>query len=258
MRNEGHNVASWIRAHAEARPENEAVIDDHRRLSYGAFEERCARAAGALRERGIGPGDRVAMLLGNRSASLELVFGAARIGAIALPINTRLAAPEIAQQLGDCRPRLLFHEAELEERAASACEQASSRLERITVGGPDEAYEATIAAVSPVRDIQPATPDDPMLLMYTSGTTGVPKGALLPHRKTLTNSLNAGIFFQTRPDDRVLAVVPLFHSFGLKILSIPALYSGACESQIGFVHQGCRLQRMPRGFLCHLTRSQPA
>ena len=71
------------------------------------------------------------------------------------------------------------------------------------------------------------TPDDPMILMYTSGTTGVPKGALLPHRKTLFNSLNAQLFFELTRSDRVLVAVPLFHSFGLKILSLPALYAGA-------------------------------
>ena len=65
-----------------------------------------------------------------------------------------------------------------------------------------------------------------MILMYTSGTTGVPKGALLPHRKTLFNSLNAQLFFELRRDDHVLVVLPLFHSFGLSILSLPTLYAG--------------------------------
>ena len=199
------------------------MVDDHRRLTYGAFEERCARAAGALVERGIGPGDRVALLLGNRSATLELVFAAARIGAIALPINTRLAPPEIAQQLDDSRPTLLFHEAGLAERAEHAGDQARRAPDRTSIGE----YERWIAAAAPHEDVLPVTPDDPMLLMYTSGTTGVPKGALLPHRKTLANSRNAQLFFETRPEDRVLSVVPLFHSFGLKILSIPALYCGA-------------------------------
>src|SRR5262249_26628734 len=75
--------------------------------------------------------------------------------------------------------------------------------------------------------ILPVSPDHPMMLMYTSGTTGQPKGALLPHRKTLYNCLNAALFFGLSRADRVLVALPLFHSFGLSILSLPALYAGA-------------------------------
>src|SRR5262249_24194459 len=84
-----------------------------------------------------------------------------------------------------------------------------------------------LAAAEPHTAIEPVTPGDAMLLMYTSGTTGTPKGALLPHRKTLYNSLNAQLFFELTAQDRVLVVLPLFHSFGLCILSLPALYAGA-------------------------------
>ncbi len=228
MTDAAHNVASWIRAHAEAAPQREALIDDERRLGYAELEARCAAAAGLLTERGVGRGDRVALLLGNRSGTLELVFAAARLGAIALPINTHLAPPEIAQQLDDGRPSLLFHEAALGETAARALALAESAPPAIRVGGTGDAYETALAAATPHTDILAVSPDDPMLLMYTSGTTGVPKGALLPHRKTRTNSLNAQLFFGTGPDDRILTVVPLFHSFGLGILAIPALFSGAC------------------------------
>ena len=95
------------------------------------------------------------------------------------------------------------------------------------MGGARDAYEDALAAAVPRRAVLPVTPDDPMLLMYTSGTTGVPKGALLPHRKALYNSLNAQLFFETTGRDRVLVALPLFHSFGLKILALPALYAGA-------------------------------
>ena len=78
----------------------------------------------------------------------------------------------------------------------------------------------------PVAEVAPVSPEDPMILMYTSGTTGAPKGALLPHRKTLFNCKNAGVFFGLTPADRVLTVVPLFHSFGLLILAIPTLWAG--------------------------------
>jgi fatty-acyl-CoA synthase len=223
-----HNVARWIAERAKSAPGRLAVVDPWRRLDYAAFEERIQRAAGVLAAAGVGCGDRVALVLGNRSATLELVFASARLGAIAAPLNTRLAPPEIAELLGDCRPRVFAFEAGLVAGCEAALRQSRhAGALALAVGGEPDAYETALAAALPVREIADVTPDDPMILMYTSGTTGAPKGALLPHRKTLFNSLNAQLFFELVPSDRVLVAVPLFHSFGLKILSIPALYAGA-------------------------------
>jgi fatty-acyl-CoA synthase len=176
-----------------------------------------------LRQAGLGPGERVALLLGNRSAYLEVVLAAARLGAIAVPINARFTAREVKWTLDDCAPRVLVHEVGLADLVAAACEGRGSACRRIAC--PD-AYEQRLEAARPDAHIEPVTPDHPMILMYTSGTTGVPKGALLPHRKTLFNSLNAQLFFELRRDDHVLVVLPLFHSFGLSILSLPTLYAG--------------------------------
>jgi fatty-acyl-CoA synthase len=171
----------------------------------------------------------VALLLGNRTAYLELLFAAARLGAIAVPLNTRLAPPELRQLLEDCTPRVLCCEAELEAQARAAWERSASPPPvLLLVGGTPDPYEAALAGSPPRAEVEAVATDHPMLLMYTSGTTGVPKGALLPHRKTLFNSLNAQLSFETRPSDRVLVAVPLFHSLGLNILALPALYAGAC------------------------------
>jgi fatty-acyl-CoA synthase len=223
-----HNVARWIAERARSQPAQLAVADGWRRLDYAAFEQRIQRAAGALAAAGVARGERVACVLGNRSATLELVFACARLGAIAAPLNTRLAVPEIAQLLADCRPRVFVYEASL----ARACEAALLQSGHacaltLAVGGEADAYETALAGATPTPEIAAVTSEDAMILMYTSGTTGVPKGALLPHRKTLFNSLNAQLFFELTRRDRVLVAVPLFHSFGLKILSIPALYAGA-------------------------------
>jgi fatty-acyl-CoA synthase len=173
-------------------------------------------------------GDRVALLLANRTAFLELLLGSARLGAIAVPLNARLAAPEIRELLDDCTPRVLCYEADAEPLARAAL--AGARLPppvELAVGGRPDAYEAALAGVAPRTAVEPVEPDAPMLLMYTSGTTGTPKGALLPHRKTFYNALNAQLFFELTARDCVLVPLPLFHSFGLKILSLPALYAGA-------------------------------
>jgi fatty-acyl-CoA synthase len=221
------NVASWLSGHAEGRGSHLALADDERRLDYASLEERAARCAGALAARGLGPGQRVALLLGNRSAYLEAVFAAARLGAIAVPLNVRLTAREIRALLADCTPRVLMHEADFADTVEHACaglpEPPAARL---TCGGRPDPYEEALAAASPHRAIAPVSPEDPMLLMYTSGTTGAPKGALLPQRKTLYNARNAEIFFGLGGDDRVLVALPLFHSFGLKILSLPTLHVG--------------------------------
>jgi fatty-acyl-CoA synthase len=222
-----HNAGGWLVRRAAASGARPAVRDDVLALTYADLDARTARCAGWLRGRGVGPGDRVAILMANRSPFLEAVFAAARLGAIALPINTRLAPPEVQQLLADAEPAAILHDAELAGLVERAEAGLAKRPQRLAAGGDPDAYEAALAASEPVRDVVPVSPDDPMILMYTSGTTGIPKGALLPHRKTLFNSLNAQLFFDLSGRDRVLVVVPLFHSFGLQILSIPALYAGA-------------------------------
>jgi fatty-acyl-CoA synthase len=219
-----HNTASWSARRAEIAGDRIALSDAERTLDYAAFDERCQRCAAFLHASGVARGDRVALLLGNRTAYLEILFGAARLGAIAVPINARLTAPEVARILADCRPALLFHEGDLEPVARGAT--GSLDTEPLLVSCPD-GYEMGLARATPRPEIAAVVPDDPMLLMYTSGTTGVPKGALLPHRKALFNSLNAQLFFDLTQRDRVLVVLPLFHSFGLCILALPALYAGA-------------------------------
>jgi fatty-acyl-CoA synthase len=220
-----HNVGAWTERRAAIGGERPAIVDAERSLDYGALHERTLRCAAALARAGLGRGDRVALLLGNRSAYLECVFAAARLGAIAVPVNARLTAREVGGLLADCRPSLLLHEASLAERAARACEAVSPAPQRIAC---PEAYERALAAAPAQAPLAAVSPDHPMILMYTSGTTGEPKGALLPHRKTLFNSLNAQLFFDLTRHDRVLVSLPLFHSFGLCILSLPTLYAGGC------------------------------
>ncbi|MBW2315533.1 MAG: AMP-binding protein [Deltaproteobacteria bacterium] len=221
------NTASWLERHADERPGAEAVIDAHRRLDYDGLAARVARCAGVLEARGVGRGDRVAILMGNHSPYLETAFAAAQLGAMAVPVNTRWSPREIAVLLDDCTPRAVVHDAERAagfERALGAARHCPEF--RLEAGPPDAPYEAALAAARPHPGPVAVSPDDPMILMYTSGTTGAPKGALLPHRKTLYNARNAERFFALSAEDRVLVVLPLFHSFGLAILSTPTLYAG--------------------------------
>jgi fatty-acyl-CoA synthase len=228
MRSVQHNTASRLAAHRDARGAHLAVADEERRLDYRALDERIARCAALLGAAGVVRGDRVALVLGNRSAYLEAVMAAARLAAIATPLNARLTAPELHGLLADAAPRVLLHEEGDGARIQDACRGlAAPPALRIACGGGASDYERRLAQATPHHAIEPVSSEDPMLLMYTSGTTGTPKGALLPHRKTLYNSLNAEGFFSLTGQDRVLVILPLFHSFGLKILALPALHAGA-------------------------------
>ncbi len=228
-------MGDWLRRWARERPESLAWADDTRRCSYAKAEERVRRLATWLELRGVGVGDRVAIWLGNRGAFLEVLIASARLGAIVLPINARLSPHEVAFQLEDSEPRLLLVEAAWRERAREAIALASTAAPLVLEVGecrrdaasPTDAYEDALAAAAPATDSVAASEDDAILLMYTSGTTGRPKGALLPYRKSLYNSLNAADFFAIASGDRVLVVAPLFHSLGLQILAIPALFAGA-------------------------------
>jgi fatty-acyl-CoA synthase len=231
------NCSAWISHWAAERPTALAWVDDHRRCDYATAENRIQRLVSWLKAAGVGPGDRVGLWLGNRGALLEALFATARIGAIALPLNARLTAVEVAYQLMDARPKLLFAEAHWRvRRDAALALLEGSQPALIEVGsqravgspGPEsDAYETGLGSFPPCSEIHAVPPEDPMILMYTSGTTGHPKGALLPHRKTRFNCLNAEAYFEITSEDRVLVVAPLFHSLGLQILALPALFKGA-------------------------------
>ena len=216
----GHWISHWART----RPEALAWSDDHRACDYATAEDRIQRLTAWLAAQGVGRGDRVALWLGNRGAMLEALFAAARLAAIVLPVNARLTPAEVAFQFDDATPSLLLVE-DVWEQDAKEVSRRMSQTPPIVLSIAD--YEDVLDQSPPTDACLPVDPDDPMILMYTSGTTGKPKGALLPHRKTLYNSRNAEIYFDLRASDRVLVVAPLFHSLGLQILALPAVHVGA-------------------------------
>ncbi len=216
-RSPGANVGSWLSAWAERAPERTASVEtgSGARWSYAALESLSHRAAAWLAREGVGRGERVAVALGSEALYAALYFALSRLGAVLLPLNTRLAGPEIAYQLADAEPRLVIHDAAIPLPGAP--------------GARVWERSALLAALPVQADPPPLAGggEDPHVLMYTSGTTGHPKGALLPHRKTLYNTLNAELYFGLGEGDVVVAPVPLFHSFGLKILAVPTLFAGA-------------------------------
>ncbi|MEM9173805.1 MAG: AMP-binding protein [Myxococcota bacterium] len=223
-----HDVGRWVEAHARHRPHALAWADDHRRCDFATAARRIERLSGWFAQHGVAEGDRIAVWLGNRGATLEAVFAAARLGAVVLPVNARLTAEEVAFQLSDCRPSVVLVERDWAARATRAISAAPGCAPHgLHAGGADDAYDAALAPAPPTPARTSCSPDDAVLLMYTSGTTGKPKGALLPLRKTLYKCLNAERYFGISANDRVLVVAPLFHSLGLQILALPAIFGGA-------------------------------
>ena len=212
----------WIGHHAGLRPDATALIDDGRDLvlSYADLEDRSRRLAAWLAAGGVGTGDRVAFLAGNTTDVFEALFACAKLTAVLVPLNWRLAVPELQFIIGDCRPRVLIYEDGFAAAAAELDVPVKLRL-------GDEYEEAMAAsdpdAVGPVT----ATHDDPWAIMYTSGTTGYPKGALVTHGMFFWNAINIGHAVGLTSDSTNLNVLPTFHTGGLNLYTTPCLHLGA-------------------------------
>lgn len=188
-------------------------------LGYHALADRAAQLAGALHRRGVQPGDRVAWLGWAHPDVVCLLLAVARLGAALVPLNHRLAQAEWQQVLADCTPRVLVHDNHWAAQASGL-----SALTNVPAG-PLPAGHRSVADTAPPPDV--AAPGAAVLLVYTSGTTGRPKGAVHTQANLLANMAIAAQEQSVVPEDRVLTVLPLFHVGGLCIQTLPALYRGA-------------------------------
>ncbi|WP_370416042.1 long-chain fatty acid--CoA ligase [Streptomyces fradiae] len=224
MRNEG--LGSWPARRARKTPHRTALIHQADAFTYAELHERTTRLAHALRAAGVRRGDRVAYLGRNHPAFLETLFAAGLLGAVFVPLNTRLTAPEIAYQLTDSGSRALLHSPELAAVAAVAAESGGARTV-VEVGGA--AYEELLAGAATAPIDEPVSPDDLCIIMYTSGTTGRPKGAMLTHGNIVWNAVNVLVDHDLVADETALVSAPLFHTGALNMLTLPVLLKGgAC------------------------------
>ncbi|MFM2043015.1 MAG: hypothetical protein RLY86_1591 [Pseudomonadota bacterium] len=206
-----------------------------RSVTYRELEDRSARAARVLADLGVGEGDRVAVLCRNRIAFFELLFACAKLGAILVPLNWRMPAAELRPLLEDCTPTLLVAGAEdivTARDAVSGLEGAGAdgtgrvpALIGLDDGGPD-GYGArmTAATAHPGRPVWPA--DQAWYLLYTSGTTGVPKAVIYTYAMALVNYVNIGQAVGIGGTDTTLCFLPLFHTAGINLHALPTLMAG--------------------------------
>ncbi len=214
----------WIAHHGGRRPTRLAIHDlqTSRKFTYAELDARTDRLVAALAAMGIGKGDRVALLAPNCAEYFELQFACGRLGAIMLPLNWRLTVPELEYILGDSSPKLLIHDRSFAEQAKAL---SGNRLE-IDHDAPDSPYERALAGAGQAPAPVPLTHDDIGMVMYTSGTTGHPKGAIITHGMVFWNCVNLGIPALITPQTVQLVVLPLFHTGGLNCYANPVLHAG--------------------------------
>ena len=229
----GHGAVrayDWIAHHAANRPDKEAVreLAPRRHYSYADLDARAEAMAAHLQSQGITRGARVALLAHNGVEYFDLQFACCRTGGIAVLLNWRLTVPELEYILNDSAPLLLVHDVEFTE-AAQALQQRCKipQLLCIDKHNPASAYEAALAAQAgqPARR-ELLTHDDVVTIMYTSGTTGHPKGAMITHGMNFWNCTNLGTPSGVGKDTVHLSVLALFHTGGLNCYSNPVLHAG--------------------------------
>jgi fatty-acyl-CoA synthase len=209
-----HTLGRWIRDRARTTPRRVAIDFLGRTVTYAELDDASERLAGSFLARGLARGDRVATLTGNSPEHVAVFFACAKAGLILTPLSWRLAAPELAYQLEDAEPALFL----AEEEHARLAEATGHPFEPLAPTGGDLVAQSHKVEV---RD------DDPLLLVYTSGTTGRPKGALLTHANCFWTNLSFDLATGVSGDDVVLQVLPQFHCGGWNVQVLLGLWKGA-------------------------------
>lgn len=216
----------WIAHHAYKTPEKLAVVDlgSDRQINYQDFHRRIECLASHLKEAAVARGDRVAVLALNCTDTLEVQFACGRIAAIFLPLNNRLSLDELVFIIDDATPRILVCDAEFESMAGELAKRVPGMT--ILVTGPEQSYEAAIGVSRGLGEIEEVTHDDVSTIMYTSGTTGRPKGAMITYGMNVWNAVNVSPVVGVAPDSVLLVTLPLFHTGGLNCYANPVFHAG--------------------------------
>ncbi len=225
------NLSNWIERQADFAPDRCAIRFAGEDLSYAGLARKVNQLADSMANHlNIGRGDRVAYLGLNSPEIVVLLFACARIGAVLMPLNWRLAEPEHRFMLGQAEPSAIFVEPDFVRHIESLYPDIGP-LTLISYGGSSDgwlSYDALIADGSTAfADKGIRLSDDPVLLCYTSGTTGKPKGALLSNAALTWNAVNSTHMHDLTSQDVILTVLPMFHVGGLNIQTLPALHAGA-------------------------------
>jgi fatty-acyl-CoA synthase len=209
----------WPDRLADLWPERPAVVDPDtdRRYSYPELRDRALSAASMLAALGVAHGDRVAILMHNGVEVLDLLFACGRLGAILTVLNWRLSDRELAQMVEDTEPTFLLAHAEYAELA----ECCRGRAQLVLLSG-DADYPAADLVVPQASICM----DDPWLILFTGGTTGMPKGAILTHKSITWNAINTVVSWGLSESDIGPSLTPMFHTGGFNVFTLPLLMIG--------------------------------
>ncbi|MBB5873387.1 long-chain acyl-CoA synthetase [Allocatelliglobosispora scoriae] len=229
------SIAGGVREFARATPAAVAVIDGARRLTYAELDDRASRLANALLGSGLRPGDRVALLLGNRLEYCEIAAGLAKAGLVLVPLNPRLTAAEIAFIVEHAETRALIADESLAHLAPEP-ERA------ITVG---EHYEQLLRAADATDPWLPVDERSPFCVTYTSGTTGDPKGVQISHRSRVLTFYATALEWGLGPGRRGIAVAPMYHGAGFAF-AYASVFCGGTVSMLRSFDAGALLEMIAR------------
>ncbi|MFW0793465.1 long-chain fatty acid--CoA ligase [Gordonia sp. CPCC 205515] len=222
------DLGSWTARRAAIGPDRPAITFDGTTQTFAELQDRIDRLSTALVAGGIGPGDRVGYLGLNHPMFLTTMFAAVRAGATFVPLNFRLTGPELAYILDDAGVHTLVAADDFTGVIDSIAGDLASLTRRIAVTAADgwEAAEDLIAAHEPITEPAHPAPGEVALIMYTSGTTGRPKGALLTHGNLFWNNVNGLLSFDVVSSDTTYVAAPLFHIGGLNVTTLMTLQKG--------------------------------
>jgi long-chain acyl-CoA synthetase len=236
------NLASVLTDSAERDPDHVALRLDDMEVSYGLLDEGSARLAAVLADRGLKPGDRVGIMLPNVPYFGVCYYGVLRAGGVVVPMNVLLKRREVAFYLGDSGAELMFAWEGFADDANAGAQEAGAEC---IVVKPGE-FEKLLAGVEPRREVVDRAPDDTAVILYTSGTTGTPKGAELTHANLKTNCEITRDMFGIGGDVVTLGALPLFHSFGQTCGMNATLAAGGTLSLIPRFDPGKALEIIER------------
>ena len=228
------NIAAMFDEAVARRGGEIALVDGDERLTWADAAERVDRCATRLLQLGLGTGDRIVILLNNRNDYTVLLIAAARLGLIAVPANVRQRAPETAYVLNQCEAAAIIHEERLAEHLPDAGECPSVR-HWLPYPSESTAWAAIQPDRAAIRARPPVAEDDPFCILYTSGTTGRPKGAVLTHFGCVTSCIGSANHLQLRDGDAMILSVPASHVTGaVLVLLLAVRIAGKVVSQREF------------------------
>jgi fatty-acyl-CoA synthase len=219
-------TGAWLARRTRTRGDRPAYSFGGATYTYAQARDRTARLAWALRDLGVGRGDRVAYLGPNHSALLESMFATWQVAAVFAPLNFRLSPSELSEVIQDADFKVIIfapsHEEVLRQSGAIAGDRVLIALGESAAGN----YEDLIGRSPVIEPDLPVSLEDTALLLYTSGTTGRPKGAMLTHGNLTWNAVNVLLDMDIRADESALVVTPMFHTAALNMVCLPVLLRG--------------------------------